>query len=165
MADGVSELEARTERRRRNPKPPRNPPKGKEKPEEKTAQAQSMQEQRDEERRRREVEEAERARAEARKLAERRQEVQEQEEERLPASGGGAGKKRPTSIPFYPDPDNENFLWEIAQAAAARREKIPATAVLRLALRRLEQSMTPSEIVRELGGAVQSGGKMGRPRR
>lgn len=77
-----------------------------------------------------------------------------------PASG-----KRPKAIPFYPNPEHDEFLWQVQEAATVRREKIPATAVLRLALRRLSEQMTPSEIVRALGGPVQTQGKMGRPRK
>lgn len=73
--------------------------------------------------------------------------------------------KRPKSMPFYPNPEDEDFLWQVQEAAIARREKIPATAVLRFALRRLSDQMTPSEIVRALSGPVQTRGKMGRPRR
>ncbi|MEV0012719.1 hypothetical protein [Streptomyces sp. NPDC047973] len=72
---------------------------------------------------------------------------------------------RPKSIPFYPNPEDEDFLWAVAEAATARREKVPATAVLRLALRRLSDQMTPSEVVRALSGPVQTEGKSGRPRR
>ncbi|MFD6917940.1 hypothetical protein [Streptomyces virginiae] len=73
--------------------------------------------------------------------------------------------KRPKSMPFYPNPEDEDFLWQVQEAAIARREKIPATAVLRFALRRLSDQMTPSEIVRALSGPVQTQGKMGRPRK
>lgn len=72
---------------------------------------------------------------------------------------------RPKSIPFYPNPEHESFLWRVTEAGAARQERIPATAVLRLALTRLEQQMTPGEIVQMLGEPVQPTGKMGRPRR
>jgi len=75
------------------------------------------------------------------------------------------GKRaRPTSMPFYPNPEHEAFLWSVTEAAAARQLRIPATAVLRLALSRLQEQMTPSEIVRELGSSVHPEGKMGRPR-
>ncbi|MFF4709598.1 hypothetical protein [Streptomyces sp. NPDC001297] len=73
-------------------------------------------------------------------------------------------KKRPTSIPFYPNPEHEAFLWRVTAVASERQKRIPATAVLRLALARLEQQMTPSEIVQMLGEVEQPGGRMGRPR-
>lgn len=76
-----------------------------------------------------------------------------------------AKRQRPKSTPFYPNPEDEEFLWQVQEAATARREKIPATAVLRFALRRLSDQMSPSEIVRALSGPVQTQGKMGRPRR
>jgi len=72
---------------------------------------------------------------------------------------------RPKSIPFYLDPDNDDFLWEIAKAAVVRQEKIPATAVLRLALRRLQDQMSPERIVQELSVPVPTEGKKGRPRK
>ncbi|MER7049914.1 hypothetical protein [Streptomyces jumonjinensis] len=118
----------------------------------------------DEERR----QERERLDEERRERERREREANESKPEPVPEpTPVPAGKKRdrPPSIPFYPDPENEEFLWTVAEAATARREKIPATAVLRLAMRRLSQQMTPSEIVRELSGPVQTGGKMGRPRR
>ncbi|GGX36671.1 hypothetical protein [Streptomyces chryseus] len=74
-------------------------------------------------------------------------------------------RPRPASQTWYPEEDNEEFLWQVAQEATARREKVPATAVIRLALRRLEDQMTPAKIVQELGGSVQTQGKRGRPRR
>lgn len=67
-------------------------------------------------------------------------------------------------MPFYPNAEHEEFLWRITEAASARQKRIPSTAVLRLALTRLEQQMTPSEIVQALGNAEQPEGKMGRPR-
>lgn len=72
--------------------------------------------------------------------------------------------KRPKSIPFYPNPEHDAFLWRVIEAGSARQMRIPATAVLRLALTRLEEQMTPSEIVRAVGDSVQPDGKMGRPR-
>ncbi len=72
---------------------------------------------------------------------------------------------RPKSIPFYLDQDNEDFLWEIAKEAVERQEKIPATAVLRLALRRLQDQMSPARIVQELSVPVPTEGKKGRPRK
>ncbi|MFD0409960.1 hypothetical protein [Kitasatospora sp. NPDC127116] len=84
--------------------------------------------------------------------------------EPVPASEP-AKSTRPKSIPFYPDADNTDFLWQIAKAAVDRQEKIPATAILRLALRRLQDQMTPERIVRELGGPVVTEGRPGRPRR
>ncbi|MGW2724880.1 hypothetical protein [Streptomyces sp. NPDC001492] len=71
---------------------------------------------------------------------------------------------RPKSMPFYPNPEHDAFLWRVTEAASARQKRIPATAVLRLALSRLEQQMTPSEIVQALGSADQPDGRMGRPR-
>lgn len=111
--------------------------------------------------------------------AERRAREREAEEQATADNGptaeepGGSQKspdpeppsKRPKSMPFYPNPEDEDFLWQVQEAAIARREKIPATAVLRFALRRLSDQMTPSEIVRALSGPVQTRGKMGRPRR
>ncbi|MGW1674616.1 hypothetical protein [Streptomyces sp. NPDC002324] len=84
-----------------------------------------------------------------------------------PETEAAADKKqqRPKSMPFYPNPEHETFLWRVTEAGAARQERIPATAVLRLALTRLEQQMTPGEIVQLLGEAVQPAGKMGRPRK
>ncbi|MFD8146131.1 hypothetical protein [Streptomyces sp. NPDC059708] len=115
-------------------------------------------------------EEAAREKA-AREEAEREKAAREEAERESKGSANPQGavtakvRTRPTSMPFYPDSENEEFLWQVREAATARREQIPATAVLRLALRRLEQQMTPSEIVRELGGPVQTTGRMGRPRR
>ncbi|WP_158713510.1 hypothetical protein [Streptomyces sp. NRRL F-525] len=77
----------------------------------------------------------------------------------------GGTRPRPKAIPFYPDPPDEDFLWQVTEAGASRQERIPHTAVLRLALRRLAEEMTPSDVVRELGGPVQSTGKRGRPRK
>ncbi|MEU0670895.1 hypothetical protein ABZ508_34230 [Streptomyces lavendulocolor] len=82
-----------------------------------------------------------------------------------PPDPGPPPSKRPKSMPFYPNPEDEDFLWQVQEAATARREKIPATAILRFALRRLSDQMTPSEIVRALSGPVQTRGKTGRPRR
>ncbi|MER6845802.1 hypothetical protein [Streptomyces platensis] len=130
-------------------------------------------------------EERQRRAAEAKKREEERQERRRREAEQLsdpepppvgPEPDGqdeGEGESdappkrrtRPASTPFYPDPDNEAFLWAIQSEAVKHREKIPATAVIRLALRRLQDQKTPAEIVQELGGPVQTKGKMGRPRR
>lgn len=77
---------------------------------------------------------------------------------------GGKRAKRPKSMPFYPNPEHEAFLWRVIEAGSARQMRIPATAVLRLALTRLEEQMTPSEIVKAVGDSVQPDGKMGRPR-
>ncbi|WP_037859670.1 hypothetical protein [Streptomyces sp. NRRL F-5065] len=113
------------------------------------------------------------------KEAERRR-AEREAEEKAPADSGPTAdepdgsqgppepeplSKRPKSTPFYPNPEDEDFLWQVHEAATARREKIPTTAVLRFALRRLSDQMTPSEIVRALSGPVQTRGKMGRPRR
>ncbi|MGW2793629.1 hypothetical protein ACWC9H_27370 [Streptomyces sp. NPDC001251] len=120
----------------------------------------------------REAREAQAAKRDAERRARAQRPVEDQEQGAGPAQAEAdeprtprPKKARPTSIPFYPESDNEEFLWRVQEAATARREKIPATAVLRLALRRLEQQMTPGDIVRELGGPVQTTGKMGRPRR
>ncbi|MGX1976844.1 hypothetical protein [Streptomyces kronopolitis] len=129
-------------------------------------------------------EERQRRAAEAKKREEERQERRRREEDQrsdpeppptTPEPDGREGgedesdhpkkRKRPASTPFYPDPDNEAFLWAIQSEAVKHREKIPATAVIRLALRRLRDQKTPAEIVQELGGPVQTNGKMGRPRR
>lgn len=82
-----------------------------------------------------------------------------------PEGRRGNKRPRPKAIPFYPDPGDEDFLWQVTEAGAARQERIPHTAVLRLALRRLAEEMKPSDVVRELGGPVQSTGKRGRPRK
>ncbi|MDX2841024.1 hypothetical protein PV377_18945 [Streptomyces ipomoeae] len=82
-----------------------------------------------------------------------------------PEERRGNKRPRPKAIPFYPDPGDEDFLWQVTEAGAARQERIPHTAVLRLALRRLAEEMKPSDVVRELGGPVQSTGKRGRPRK
>lgn len=162
MANPLDELEKQAEERRkgRNPGGSRNPRKPAPSPEEIAASRETERVQREE---RRLAEEAEAARL-AKDADEARRAAEDKESET--DDGGKRGKRvRPASTPFYPDPDNEEFLWSVAEAATARREKIPATAVLRLALRRLEQQMTPSEVVRELSGPVQTTGKMGRPRR
>ncbi|WP_329151238.1 hypothetical protein OG275_38075 (plasmid) [Streptomyces niveus] len=168
-ADGLNELEEQAAaRRKRGAKPPRNP---RESPEEKATRLERL----DQERQKRE--EARRLRDEA--AAEEKRRLDEEaagggekadqggEDAAAASGGGGRGKarSRPASTPFYPDPDNEEFLWTVAEAATARREKIPATAVLRLALRRLADQMTPSEVVRALSGPVQTEGKIGRPRK
>lgn len=107
--------------------------------------------------------EAERLRREERRQSEEEQARRDAADVPPPPAAQKAG--RPKSIPFYPNPEDEEFLWVVAEAAIARREKVPATAVLRLALRRLSDQMTPSEVVRALSGPVQTEGKMGRPRR
>ncbi|WP_328484835.1 hypothetical protein OHS71_41145 (plasmid) [Streptomyces sp. NBC_00377] len=86
-------------------------------------------------------------------------------EEEEPEGRRGNKRPRPKAIPFYPDPGDEDFLWQVTEAGAARQERIPHTAVLRLALRRLAEEMKPSDVVRELGGPVPSTGKRGRPRK
>lgn len=82
-----------------------------------------------------------------------------------PVSEPQPKRSRPKSMPFYPNPEDEQLLWSVAEVAAARHERIPATSVLRFALRRLSDQMTAGEIVRALSGPVQTEGKMGRPRR
>lgn len=154
MADPFAELDQDAQARKRgsrNPGSSRNP--------RKLPTPEEVQRQRDEERARRE---ADRRSPEPAPQPEP-EPAQAPQPDAAPASPGRGRKTR--SIPFYPDPDNEDFLWRVAEAATARREKIPAVAVLRFAMRRLEQQMTPSEIVQALGGPVQTKGKMGRPRR
>lgn len=171
--DGLNEMEeAAAARRSRGARPPRNR-RAKESSEEKAERLKAELEAKEAARRNREeadrrqreeseaAEEVERQAAEA---ARARAEAEEQERRRAGAEEGRKKAARPTSMPFYPDPDNEEFLWAVAEAATSRRVKVPATAVLRLALRRLEQDMTPSEIVRVLSGPVRTEGKMGRPR-
>lgn len=86
------------------------------------------------------------------------------QDEEVGEQGAGRRRTRPKSIPFYPNPDHAAFLWRVTEAASARQKRIPSTAVLRLALTRLEEQMTPGEIVKILGESVQPEGKMGRPR-
>ncbi|WTD07596.1 hypothetical protein OH717_34075 (plasmid) [Streptomyces albidoflavus] len=117
------------------------------------------------ERRKREAEETEAAAREAEEPAKPDPSPAPEGPARSQGSPDPASGKRPKAIPFYPNPEHDEFLWQVQEAATARREKIPATAVLRLALRRLSEQMTPSEIVRALGGPVQTQGKMGRPRK
>lgn len=167
-ADGNDKLDEAAKRRSRGAKPPRNP-RPKETPEDRAARLQREQEQREEARRKREEaeqrEEEERRRAEEdeeRKAAEARRQAEDEERK---AAGASVGKKRPTSIPFYPNPEDEELLWLIQEAATAARVKVPATAVLRYALRRLRDQKSPAEVVQALSGPVQTKGKMGRPRR
>lgn len=167
MADSVDELEQEAERRRqrragsRNPgtsRFPRNPkpPEGEE----------GNQDGREPERTARDAE------REARRLAKQKAEqveaatVEPGPVPEAPASVvvEDAKRKRPKSIPFYPNPEHDAFLWRVIETASARHMRIPATAVLRLALSRLEEQMTPGDIVRLLGEAEQPKNKMGRPR-
>ncbi|MGW3201930.1 hypothetical protein ACWDBD_46940 [Streptomyces sp. NPDC001118] len=170
-ADGLDELEQQAaQRRRRNPNPPRNP-RPKETAEAKAERLRKEQQAREEARRRREEDERRRREEEERECrgadrpsgetdAEPPADAEPPEE-----SPTGGQRLRPKSIPFYYDESNEEFLWQIAQEAAARREKVPAAAVLRLAMRRLQDQMTPARIVQELGGPSPTTGKRGRPRR
>ncbi|MFI9041633.1 hypothetical protein [Streptomyces sp. NPDC053726] len=115
----------------------------------------------------REEERQERQKAAEKKAEEEKAETAgPKDEQQEPAQDNRRAKQiRPKAIPFYPDPSDETFLWQVTQAGAARQERIPHTAVLRLALRRLANEMQPDDIVRELGGPVQSTGKRGRPRK
>lgn len=173
MTNGLDDIDKDAEERRRrtgkrNPGGPRRPRKTRE---EREAEEKAAQDQREAERQARKAaaEEAARKAAEeeaARRAAEEEAATEESaKEEAAPKAKPGAKRTRPPSIPFYYDEDNMDFLWRIADAATAMRSKVPNAAVLRLALRRLEQEMTPREIVQELSGPVQTEGKLGRPRR
>jgi hypothetical protein len=165
MADGLEELEERANARRRGRQP---------------GGSRNARNREEEERKRREKELEERERERKRRAEEERrredQERQAQEAEAEPEpepeseppnwnAGGAAPRRRPPSIPFYYDSDNESFLWEITQEAASRRTKVPVSAVLRLAMRRLQDQMSVERIVQELGGPSPVTGKRGRPRR
>jgi hypothetical protein len=173
MADGLDELEeqASSRRRGRNPGGSRNKRNRAEEERQRREQELAVREQerkrREEERQRREEEE--RLRREEEERQERETEVRYQSDPEPELSdrstAGAATRRRPPSIPFYYDPDNEEFLWEITEVAAARRTKVPASAVLRLAMRRLQDQMPVERIVQELGGPSPVTGKRGRPRR
>jgi hypothetical protein len=174
MADGLEELEERANARRRGRQP---------------GGSRNARNREEEERKRREKELEERERERKRRAEEERRredqerQAQEAEAEDLPPepepepetepepespnwnAGGAAPRRRPPSIPFYYDSDNESFLWEITQEAASRRTKVPVSAVLRLAMRRLQDQMPVERIVQELGGPSPVTGKRGRPRR
>ena len=162
-ADSLDDLENEAGKRRRagrgrNPGEPRFP---------RTAKPDDAEARRREEAQRRADEREKRLRAEREQPAPS-EPVQVPDEPLPPATDENSSTrtkaKRPKSMPFYPNPEHEAFLWRITEAASARQKRIPATAVLRLALARLEEQMTPSEIVQLLGNAEQTDGKMGRPR-
>ncbi|MFC8670823.1 hypothetical protein [Streptomyces sp. NPDC057199] len=165
--DGLDDLENQAERRRRGAAPPRNPKPTRETGQQKAERLERERQQREESRRQEEERREEEDRqAEAEKAA--REAEAAAREPKASGDGKGSGSRpkvaRPKSMPFYPNPEHETFLWSIREAAASRQQAVPATAVLRLALTRLEEQMTPSEIVKALGSAVQPEGKMGRPR-
>ena|SRR5579884_647766 len=174
--NGLEELEAEAaRRRRREPGAPRNP-RTRTTAEERRQEAEERRreelEQRERERREREQREEERLRAEeeaARQAAEAESEPPEREAEASSEAEQDRSSQpqrgRTPSIPFYYDPENEAFLWEIQQEAVSRRVKVPASAVLRLAMRRLQDQMPPARIVQELSGPPETTGKRGRPRR
>jgi hypothetical protein len=145
------------------PRFPRKPSKPQQNDDATGRAAEELQRRDEERRRRREADtEAERSQPEPPPELQRGEQGETQDSPEVPSSK--RKRARPTSMPFYPNPEHEAFLWSVTEAGAARQLRIPATAVLRLALSRLEEQMTPSEIVRELGNSVQPEGKMGRPR-
>lgn len=170
MADGLDDLEKQAEERRargRKPGGSRHPRPTKEEREARAADARQV---RDAERKRREEERRQEAEAAAKRQAEADAEAartRAEQDEATPDVPADTHKKRPRpdSQTWYPDPDNVEFLWAITEAATTQREKVPATAVIRFALRRLQDQMAPGRIVQELSGPVQTEGKLGRPRR
>ena len=179
--DGLDQLDEKASRRVRSAGPSRrsrNKDAEAERQRREQEEREAARKRREEEAERTRVEEerraAEEAEAKRRADAERQHEAegtpsaQEAEVESAPpapSSGGSEeGRRRPKSTPFYPDPDNEDFLWQIAEVAASRQVRIPSTAVLRLALRRLQDQMSPERIVQQLEAPVPTEGKRGRPR-
>ena len=177
MADGLNELEEQAEARRRgrNPGKSRNTRNRAEEDRKRREQELEVREQerkrREEERQRRDDEERLRREEEERQEQEAEVGYQSDPDPEPESPGrsavGPATRRRPPSIPFYYDPDNEEFLWEITQVAAARRTKVPTSAVLRLATAKSNLEDRPGTLVSsarraragaEVGGDQKAGG-------
>lgn len=86
--------------------------------------------------------------------------------EAAPPRSDAARARRTPSIEAYLDEELVDWLWQVESAAVAQRMRSVNSPVIRLALRRLQQQMSPEEIVRSLQeNAPPSTGRPGRPRR
>jgi hypothetical protein len=146
VSNGLDDLAGR--RRRRTAPPPKHPRSEQSTPSEAEPAAAPTTEP--------EPEPAPSARAKTPKSAPRQQ----------PERSDATRAKRAPSVEAYLDEDLMDWLWQVEAAAVGQRMRSVNSPVVRLALRRLQQQMSPEEVVQALReNAPAPTGRPGRPRR